>query len=214
MEKDFGVAPWEKKSADTQYSTQTPSRKAAAWKTPTLVIHGAKDYRLFESEGLATFKASQRQGIPSQFLYFENENHWVLNSKIQLFGTRALSHGSGSGHQPGLPHLRVGFVALPTLAFCLVAFRAGRWRDPNAESQHIRHGARNEVDKKHLGPGTCYRGGSAHVYAAGIARYQPFKSNFKLWLFHGFLCRLSSYRLFFGSKFTAQQQREQPRGES
>jgi dipeptidyl aminopeptidase/acylaminoacyl peptidase len=48
------------------------------WKTPTLVIHGAKDYRVPDVQGLAVFTALQRKGIPSKLLYFPDENHWVL----------------------------------------------------------------------------------------------------------------------------------------
>ena len=48
------------------------------WKTPTLVIHGAKDFRVVETGGFATFTALQRKGIPSRFLYFPDENHWIL----------------------------------------------------------------------------------------------------------------------------------------
>jgi dipeptidyl aminopeptidase/acylaminoacyl peptidase len=43
-----------------------------------LVIHGDKDYRIPMEQGLAAFTALQRQGIPSQFLSFPDENHWVL----------------------------------------------------------------------------------------------------------------------------------------
>ena len=43
-----------------------------------LVIQGGKDYRIPLEQGLATFTALQRRGIESQFLYFEDENHWVL----------------------------------------------------------------------------------------------------------------------------------------
>lgn len=55
-----------------------PSLYVKNWKTPMLVIHGAQDYRVPLEQGLATFTALQRRGIPSRFLYFPNENHWVL----------------------------------------------------------------------------------------------------------------------------------------
>ena len=48
------------------------------WQTPMLVIHGALDFRLPETQGLAAFTALQRQGIASRLLYFPDENHWVL----------------------------------------------------------------------------------------------------------------------------------------
>jgi dipeptidyl aminopeptidase/acylaminoacyl peptidase len=47
-------------------------------KTPTLVIHGQRDYRLDVSEGLQLFTALQRLGVPSRMLYFPDEGHWVL----------------------------------------------------------------------------------------------------------------------------------------
>ena len=54
-----------------------PSNHVLAWKTPMLVIHGALDYRVPYSQGLATFTALQRRGIESRFLYFPDENHWI-----------------------------------------------------------------------------------------------------------------------------------------
>jgi len=54
-------------------------------KNPTFIIHGGKDYRLTESEGIATFTALQRLGVKSKFLYFPDENHWVLKPANTLF---------------------------------------------------------------------------------------------------------------------------------
>lgn len=54
-------------------------------KTPTLIIHSQKDYRLDVSEGFQLFTALQRLGVPSKMLYFPDEGHWVLkpqNSKL------------------------------------------------------------------------------------------------------------------------------------
>jgi len=54
-------------------------------KTPTLVIHSQKDYRLDVSEGFQLFTALQRLNVPSKMLYFPDEGHWVLkpqNSKL------------------------------------------------------------------------------------------------------------------------------------
>jgi dipeptidyl aminopeptidase/acylaminoacyl peptidase len=60
------------------YAKFNPIDHVAKWKTPTLVIHGAQDFRVPDSQGLAVFTALQRKGIPSELLYFPNENHWVL----------------------------------------------------------------------------------------------------------------------------------------
>jgi dipeptidyl aminopeptidase/acylaminoacyl peptidase len=47
-------------------------------RTPTLVIHGQRDYRLDVSEGFQLFTALQRLSVPSRMLYFPDEGHWVL----------------------------------------------------------------------------------------------------------------------------------------
>jgi dipeptidyl aminopeptidase/acylaminoacyl peptidase len=81
-EWEHGGVPWEKPELFHRFS---PSRYVAHWKTPMLVIHGARDYRVPETDGLATFTALQRKGIPSAFLYFPDEGHWItkrLNSIV------------------------------------------------------------------------------------------------------------------------------------
>jgi dipeptidyl aminopeptidase/acylaminoacyl peptidase len=49
-----------------------------------LVIHGALDYRVPSTQGLATFTALQRRGIESRFLFFPDENHWILKPANSL----------------------------------------------------------------------------------------------------------------------------------
>jgi dipeptidyl aminopeptidase/acylaminoacyl peptidase len=60
------------------YAKFNPVDYVKNWRTPTLVIHGQLDYRVPYEQGLAVFTALQRRGIPSEFLYFPDENHWVL----------------------------------------------------------------------------------------------------------------------------------------
>ena len=43
-----------------------------------LVIHGARDFRVVDTQGISAFTALQRRGVPSRLLYFPYENHWVL----------------------------------------------------------------------------------------------------------------------------------------
>ncbi len=74
-EWDHAGLPWEKPE---NYRKHNPIEGAANWKTPMLVIHGGKDYRVVDTHGLSTFTLLQRKGIPSQLLYFPDENHWVL----------------------------------------------------------------------------------------------------------------------------------------
>ena len=58
-----------------------PVNHVAQWKTPMLVITGEKDFRIPYTQGLASFTALQRRGIPSRLLVNPNENHWVLHPK-------------------------------------------------------------------------------------------------------------------------------------
>ncbi|KAI6813056.1 alpha/beta-hydrolase [Hortaea werneckii] len=61
-----------------------PSEYLTEWKTPQLVIHSSKDYRLTISEGLAAFNVLQARGVESEFLCFPDENHWVLKPENSL----------------------------------------------------------------------------------------------------------------------------------
>ncbi len=60
------------------YEKWSPNTYAKNFKTPTLVIHGQRDYRLDVSQGLELFTTLQMEGVPSKMLYFPDEGHWVL----------------------------------------------------------------------------------------------------------------------------------------
>lgn len=60
------------------YEKFNPVLHVDKWKVPMLVIHGQQDFRIPLEQGLAAFTALQRKGIDSKFLYFPDENHWVL----------------------------------------------------------------------------------------------------------------------------------------
>lgn len=74
-EWDHQGTPWDNPQG---YEKHNPLNYVKHWKTPMLVIHGALDYRVVDTQGMSTFTALQRRGIPSKFLYFPDENHWVL----------------------------------------------------------------------------------------------------------------------------------------
>ena len=60
------------------YQTFNPANHVANFKVPMLVIHGQQDFRIPAEQGIALFSALQRKGVESKFLYFPDENHWVL----------------------------------------------------------------------------------------------------------------------------------------
>jgi dipeptidyl aminopeptidase/acylaminoacyl peptidase len=80
-EYEHGGTPWDNPKG---YSKQNPVDFVKNWKTPTLVVHGGRDYRIPYVNGISTFTALQRKGVPSRFLYFPDENHWVLKPRNSL----------------------------------------------------------------------------------------------------------------------------------
>jgi len=81
-EWEFKGTPWTNREL---YRKWSPHLSADKFKTPTLVIHGQRDYRLDVSEGFQLFTTLQRLKVPSKMLYFPDEGHWVLkpqNSRL------------------------------------------------------------------------------------------------------------------------------------
>lgn len=74
-EWENGGTPWRNPAG---YEKFNPVLHVDKWKVPMLVIHGQQDFRIPVEQGLAAFTALQRKGIDSKFLYFPDENHWVL----------------------------------------------------------------------------------------------------------------------------------------
>ncbi|HSM15276.1 MAG TPA: S9 family peptidase [Thermoanaerobaculia bacterium] len=80
-EWEHGGTPWENPEG---YAKHNPALHVDRWRTPMLVVHGALDFRVVETEGFATFTALQRKGIPSKLLWFPDENHWVLKPQNSI----------------------------------------------------------------------------------------------------------------------------------
>ncbi|ASS50003.1 MAG: hypothetical protein A3D31_10540 [Candidatus Fluviicola riflensis] len=73
---DIGGPYWKPENKEL-YLKNSPHLLVDKWNTPMLVIHGGKDFRVPESEGMQAFQALQIKGIPSKYLYFPDEGHWV-----------------------------------------------------------------------------------------------------------------------------------------
>ncbi|MEO7071946.1 MAG: S9 family peptidase [Rhodanobacter sp.] len=74
-EHENGGTPWEHPE---NYEKFNPVNHVKDWRVPMLVVHSGDDFRIPITQGLGAFTALQRRGIPSQFLTFPDENHWVL----------------------------------------------------------------------------------------------------------------------------------------
>lgn len=75
------------KHPNKQYSA-SPHLFADKWDTPILVIHGEKDFRIPYTQGMAAFNAARIQDIPARFLFFPEENHWVLSPQNGILWQR------------------------------------------------------------------------------------------------------------------------------
>jgi dipeptidyl aminopeptidase/acylaminoacyl peptidase len=73
---------WERPEEFARYS---PHTSAGNFSTPTLVIHGQLDLRVPVNHGIELFNTLQKRGVPSKFVYFPDENHWILQPQNSLF---------------------------------------------------------------------------------------------------------------------------------
>jgi dipeptidyl aminopeptidase/acylaminoacyl peptidase len=81
-EWEFGGAPWESKDI---YEKWSPHNYVQNFKTPMLVVHGAKDFRVPEGQAFELFTALQKMKVDSKLLYFPDEYHFVVkpqNAKL------------------------------------------------------------------------------------------------------------------------------------
>jgi dipeptidyl aminopeptidase/acylaminoacyl peptidase len=78
----YGGTPSTNRDAVEKWS---PNRYAAAFRTPVLILHGEKDYRVPIGQGLEFYGTLTAKGVPARLVYFPDENHWVLkgpNAKL------------------------------------------------------------------------------------------------------------------------------------
>ncbi len=76
FELQAGIDP-----AHPEFDRHSPHRLVEKWKTPTLVMHGEKDYRVPVSQALLLFEDLQRHGVESELVVFPDENHWILRPR-------------------------------------------------------------------------------------------------------------------------------------
>jgi dipeptidyl aminopeptidase/acylaminoacyl peptidase len=66
----------------------SPHKFVQNWNTPILIIHNEKDFRVPVTQGMEAFTAAQTMGVPSKFLYFPDENHWVTKPQNSILWQR------------------------------------------------------------------------------------------------------------------------------
>jgi len=87
---DMGGPYWDSQNqaARLTYDRFNPIKLVSRWDTPILIIQGGKDFRVPIGQGQEAFQAAQLRGIKSRFMYFEEENHWVLQPQNALVWQR------------------------------------------------------------------------------------------------------------------------------
>ncbi len=86
---DLGGPYWDETNAAAQRSyTFSPHKFVQNWDTPILIVQGGKDYRVPEGQGMAAFDAAVLRDVPAEFLYFPDENHWVLQPQNGILWQR------------------------------------------------------------------------------------------------------------------------------
>jgi len=86
---DLGGPYWDKNNPVAQKSyASSPHLFVDKWDTPILVVHGEKDYRIAVTQGMQAFNAARLRSIPARFLYFPEENHWVLSPQNGILWQR------------------------------------------------------------------------------------------------------------------------------
>ena len=86
---DLGGPYWDKENPVVQWSyANSPHKFVDKWTAPIMVVHGAEDYRICFTQGMQAYNAAVLRGIPAEFLYFPDENHWVLKAQNGILWQR------------------------------------------------------------------------------------------------------------------------------
>ncbi len=86
---DLGGPYWDKDNKIAQRSyANSPHKFIQNWNTPICIIHGELDYRIVASQGMAAYNAAVLRGVPARYLYFPDENHWVLQPQNSILWHR------------------------------------------------------------------------------------------------------------------------------
>jgi dipeptidyl aminopeptidase/acylaminoacyl peptidase len=84
---DLGGNYWQKPTPKA-YTEYNPSNFVDKWNKPIMVIQGGIDFRVPYEQGQEAFQVAKLKGLKTKFLYFPNENHWVLHPQNGLVWQR------------------------------------------------------------------------------------------------------------------------------
>ena len=85
---EIGGPYWDKNPVVQKSHLQSPMNFIEKWDTPILITHGARDYRVPYTQGLAAFNSARVRGLPARLLVFPEENHWILRPQNAIVWQR------------------------------------------------------------------------------------------------------------------------------
>ena len=74
----YGGSPFRNRDNVEKWS---PNRYAENFRTPVLILHGERDYRVPIGQGLEFYGTLTAKGVPARLVYYPDENHWVLKGQ-------------------------------------------------------------------------------------------------------------------------------------
>jgi dipeptidyl aminopeptidase/acylaminoacyl peptidase len=77
----YGNAPW---TDPVELDRWSPSRLSPKFATPTLILHGEKDYRVPVTQGINLYGVLTGKGVPARIVIFPEENHWIAKPQASL----------------------------------------------------------------------------------------------------------------------------------
>lgn len=89
VEWDYKGAYWENSNLEAMKSYRfSPHKFIQNWDTPILVIHGEKDFRIPYTQGMAAFNSAIMKNLKARFVFFPDENHWMLQPQNSIVWQR------------------------------------------------------------------------------------------------------------------------------
>jgi dipeptidyl aminopeptidase/acylaminoacyl peptidase len=102
--RELGASYWDDMA---KVLAQSPHNFVKTMATPTLVVHGALDYRVPDAQGLAHYNTLKAKGVAARLLWFPDENHWILKPRNSRLWYQEFFDWLRA-HDPGLAPKRVG----------------------------------------------------------------------------------------------------------
>ena len=86
-EKEMGGVPWESRET---HDHNSPLWAAENFSTPTMLTHGNDDWRVRPEQGVQLFHALQKEGVPSVYIKFPDEQHGIKGPRHRALRFRLM----------------------------------------------------------------------------------------------------------------------------